>query len=569
MNKYKWLVKEPLNQKTQEQFPEISPVALQLLVDRGLDTQEKIDEFLKPDYSQDIHDPYLFSQMETAVNRLYLAKEKKEKIVIYGDYDADGVCGSSILFQAFKKVGLDFETYLPDREKEGYGLNQKVVKDLADQGARLIVTVDCGISNRAEVELAGALGLEVIITDHHFVPEQLPKALAIIHPRLDDSYPFRDLAGGGVAFKLAQAMVSHPKSGLGKKEREAFEKWLLDLVSISTVADMVPLLGENRTLVSHGLIVLAKTKNLGLQKLMEVGGINQDKLDARTIGFQIAPRINAAGRMAHANNAYQLLTTENLEEAIVIASQLNKRNLERQALTDQLVSQAKEQLGEVKDNQAVLFAWGEGWNPGVIGLVASKITQEYVRPAIVLSFDGQGYVGSGRSIKEFDLIKALDKFSSYFIKFGGHKGAAGFSLTKDKFEDFKFGFEAYAKQALKGVELTPSLLIDKTISLAEVDWPLVEILEQFKPYGMGNYQPRFLIKDLAVEAAETVGATGNHLRLMVKQGDLKRKIICFGFGEICEQLKPGDMIEAVCEVGVNQYNGNKELQLSLIDLKKK
>lgn len=568
MNKYKWILKPPVQEAVKEQFPEIHPVALRLLYDRGLTTQEKIEQFLSPDYSHDVHDPYLFSQMKLAVSRIYQAKEQQEKVVIFGDYDADGVCGSAILAKTFKEIGLNFSTYLPDREKEGYGLNVKAIKEIAGAGAKLIITVDCGISNAAEAQLTQELGLDLIITDHHHAPENPAQALAIIHPSWDKAYPFNNLAGGGVAFKLAQGLIKDPRSLLVGPAVEAFEKWLLDLVAISTVADIVPLVSENRTLVKFGLVVLSKTKNLGLQKLMEVASINPEKLDTFTLGYQIAPRINAAGRMDHANTAYKLLITDNLEEAITLAHQLNKRNLERQSLTERLVNEAKDQLKEVTAATAIIFAGGESWNPGIIGLVASKLTQDYARPAIVYSFNKERYVASGRSIKQFNLIEALDQLSGYFIKYGGHSGAAGFSCSPEKFQEFKEKITTLAQGKLFGLEFAPVLTVDQEITLAEADWPLSSALEQFSPYGEGNARPRFLIKDLTVALAETVGADGSHLRLLVKQGEYSRKIICFGFGGFCERLKVGEQIDVVCELGLNQWNGNQELQLSLVDLKK-
>ncbi|MCX6785534.1 MAG: single-stranded-DNA-specific exonuclease RecJ [Candidatus Komeilibacteria bacterium] len=566
MNKYKWRLKTAPPAQFFQQFPEISPAVLTLLYDRGLTEQAQIEEFLSPDYSHDICDPYLFSQMKTAVERIYQAKVKNEPVVIFGDYDADGVCGSAILARVFKELGLNFTTYLPDREKEGYGLNIKAVEEIARGGAKLIITVDCGISNAAEAARVKELGLDLIITDHHHVPINSPEALAIIHPAWDKNYPFKFLAGGGVAFKLASGLVKDRHFTAGEN-REGLEKWLLDLAAISTVADMVPLIGENRTLVKFGLVVLAKTKNLGLKKLMEVAGINPEKLDTFSLGYQVAPRINAAGRMDHANTAYELLTTDNVEEAITLAHQLNKRNTERQQLTEKLVTEAKAQLKSLAPLPLLLIVGGENWNPGIIGLVASKLTQDFARPALVYSFDGIRYVASGRSIKEFNLIEALDKLSDYFIKYGGHAGAAGFSISPEKFEEFKQKIIALATEQLTGRELIPTLTIDQELTLAQVDWPTVNALEQFSPYGEGNLKPRFLIKDLTVVLAETVGETGSHLRLMVKQGLLTRKIICFGFGELCPLLAPGQKIDAVCELGVNQWNGNQELQLSLIDLK--
>ncbi|MDP2587017.1 MAG: single-stranded-DNA-specific exonuclease RecJ [Candidatus Komeilibacteria bacterium] len=569
MNKYRWLVKPTINEAIKQQFPELPVTVLQLLDDRGLTTQAQIDEFLHPDYSANIHDPYLFSQMKLVVDTLYQAKADGHKLAIFGDYDADGVCGSAILHQVFTLLNFDFVTYLPDREKEGYGLNAKAVKILADQGVKLVITVDCGISNVADIELANSLGLQVIITDHHHVPDQVPPALAIIHPGWDKNYPFKFLAGGGVAFKVGQALLRDSRAQLPVGQSAvALEKWLLDLASISTVADMVPLLGENRTIVKYGLIVLTKTKNLGLAKLMEVAAINQDKADATTIGWQLAPRINAAGRMAHANSAYELLTTANIEQAIVLAGQLNKRNTERQSITEKLFTEAKQQLGAVTADQPVLIAVGEKWNPGLLGLVSSKLTQEFSRPSLVLSDQGgESYVASGRSIKEFNLIEALEHFKDYFLRFGGHAGAAGFSLAKTKLEAFKKDFSAYVGQKLAGANLTPTLMIDRELILNEVNWDLIEALEEFKPFGENNYKPRFLLKNVAVVVAEAIGADKTHLRLLVSQGERREKIICFGFANVCASLKPGDQIDVVCELGINQWNGNREIQLSLVDIK--
>ena len=561
----KWLIKPKIKPELINKFPEIHPVILQLLADRNLTNQKDIDEFLMPDYSQDIHDPYLFSQMKKAVKRIYQAVDKKQKVIIYGDYDADGVCGSAILAKTFKKIGVDFEVYLPSRELEGYGLNQVAVTELAKNQNKLLITVDCGISNVEEVNLANKLGLEVIITDHHHVPENLPKAFAIIHPGLDKNYPFNDLAGGGVAFKFAQAILRSQESKLKQTESEVFEKWLLDLVAVSTIADMVPLVGENRTLVKHGLIVLSKTKNLGLQKLIEVSGIKTDRMDNYVVGWQIAPRINAAGRMEHANSAYKLLTTENIEEAITISHGLNKRNQERQALTERLINESISQLGEFGEKLPVLFAQGEDWPAGIIGLVSSKLTNKFARPSIVLTKSDNNYVASGRSIEEFNLIESLDDHKDFFERYGGHSGAAGFTIKQEKLEDFQKKFLAYAKKKLSKIELLSKITIDTAITLKEIDWQLIELLLKFEPFGQGNFKPKFLLKNLEVVLVESVGQDSKHLRLIVKENNLQRKVICFGFGE--SELKVEDKIDLVCEIGVNEWNGNREIQLSMVDYK--
>ena len=563
-----WFVKPKISEELINKFPEINPVILQLLAQRDLNTQAGIDEFLFPDYSQDIHDPYLFTHMATAVARIYLALARRERAVIYGDYDADGVCGSAILAKTLKKIGLDFEVYLPSRELEGYGLNQKAINELALGGAKLIVTVDCGISNTAEVALANSLGLDVIITDHHHVSKEEPAAVAIIHPGWDKAYPFNNLAGGGAAFKFAQAIIKSPQSKLSPEEQEIFEKWLLDLVAISTVADMVPLIGENRTLVKHGLIVLSKTKNIGLQKLIEVSGLSPDRLDNYAIGWQLAPRINAAGRMEHANAAYKLLTTENIEEAITIAHSLNKSNQERQVLTERLINESIAQLGEIDERLPVLFVQGQDWPIGIIGLVASKLTNKFARPAIVLSGGADELVASGRSIVEFNLIEALDEFKSYLARYGGHSAAAGFTIKAAKLFEFKEKFTSFAQNKLAGVQFLPRVHIDAEIKLAQIDWRLVEALADFEPFGQGNHKPKFLISGLTLMSVETVGLESKHLRLMVQEGSLQRKVICFGFGEANDLLAPGGKVDLVCEAGVNEWNGKKELQLSLVDYRK-
>lgn len=571
MNKYRWRLNEiSITDRDISRFPEISPVILNLLFQRGLKTQEEIDKFISPDYSKDLNNPLLFKNMPKALDRIYSARDKGENVLIYGDYDADGVCGSAILHKTFRKIGITFQTYLPDREKEGYGLNQKAIQQFAEENVNLVITVDCGISNANEVSLANKLGMEVIITDHHYIQEKIPDAICIIHPSLDPSYPFGSLSGGGVAFKLAQALLADPRSGLSKLEAEVFEKWLLDLAAISTVADMVPMTGENRVIVKYGLFVLAKTKNLGIKKLMEVSQVNENKLDTFTIGFQLAPRLNAAGRMSHANNAYRLLTTENIEEAIIIAHELNKKNIERQNLTQVYYEASKLQIGKVSEDIPAVFAVGQGWNKGIIGLVASKLTQEYSRPAIVFSKDTTDdfYTASARSIPELNLIEALGELNGYFMRYGGHKGAAGFSIKQELLEEFQGKFSELCKNKLKGVAFIPEITIDSKIKISQIDWQMIESLDNFLPYGEANPKPKFLIEGAVVVLAETVGQDSSHLRLIVKDEGIKRKIICFGFGSVCELLKPGDRLNAVCEIGVNEWNGNKEIQLSLNDFKK-
>ncbi|MCX6784577.1 MAG: single-stranded-DNA-specific exonuclease RecJ [Candidatus Komeilibacteria bacterium] len=427
MSKFTWKILPAAPKEWLEKFPELSEAVGTLLWQRQLSTDQEIESFLSPDYSRDLYSPFLFNHLAKVVERLQQAKAKDELVYIYGDYDADGVCGSAILARTFKKLGFKFAVYLPHREKEGYGLNKLALDFIKDQGAKIVITVDCGISNTEEVAYANSLGLEVIITDHHQLPAELPKALGIIHPQAPgEAYPFKYLAGGGVAYKLACGLIE--KSDWSDLEKEKMKKWLLDLVAISAVADMVPLLGENRTLVKYGLIVLSKTQNLGLNELMILANTNTDKITADTISWQLAPRLNAAGRMEHANTALELLVTESLEEATGLALGLNQNNLDRQQQVEEVLQVAKATL-QINDN--LLIAVGDGWPAGLLGLVSSKITQEFSKPSLVITWDGRQYVGSGRSIKDWNLMTAITAQAELLDKFGGHPQAAGFRLKKE------------------------------------------------------------------------------------------------------------------------------------------
>jgi len=584
----KWILAKKISNRVINKFPEIHPVVLQLLSNRGLTSQEKIDEFLMPDYSQDIHDPFLFQDMRKAVERIIKAIEKKEKILVYGDYDVDGVCSAVLLVDSLKNMGaVSVDVYIPDRETEGYGLNKEAIKEIAKEKTNLLITCDCGITSKEEIVLANDLGIEVIITDHHCQPPELPdKALAIINPKLEkEKYPFKDLAGVGVAFKLIQALLKDERIKI--KNKEAFEKWLLDLVALGTVADCMPLLGENRTLVKYGLIVLNKSRRIGLRELIGVAGLDKKNnfnnnnnlkklefsLDTYNIAFQLGPRINAAGRMNHASTAYRLLVTQDKEGARRIAFNLNQTNKERQKLVEKIFQEAKKQIGKVNSEKKILFALGEhknNWLAGLIGLIAGKICENYYRPAIVMSETEKEIIGSGRSIPEFDITNALEKSKKYLARFGGHKGACGFTLKKKSLlKGFKNKLRKIAQEELRGKELMPSFLIDVEIKLNEIDWKLYEDLKKFEPYGEGNLRPKFLTKNLQILGIERVGQEGQHLRLFLQDDEFNsKKFISFNSGdEWGEKLKIGDRIDVVYEMSVNLWNGSKELQLKIIDLR--
>jgi len=565
----KWVVAEPYPAEFGRKFSEYPPIVVQLLYNRGLDSKEAVDEFLNIDYDKGLHDPFLFRDMRKAVERIFRAVDNKEKIYIFSDFDADGVCAGTILATTFAEYGVKAEVYIPHRETEGYGVNPKAIEYIAGQGAKVIITCDCGISNNESIALAAERGIDVIVTDHHQEPAELPKrAYAIIHPKLKgETYPCKYLSGGPVAFKLAQAILrARPV-----KNGEAFEKRLTELAAIAQVADMMPLLGEARAIVNFGLKVLNKTTRLGLRKLYETAGIVPGAVTTQTIGYQIAPRINAAGRMDHANNAFALLSTADDEEATRLAIALNDANAERQRVTKTITDEAREQIiATGQEERAAIVTFCERWPAGLNGLVSGKIVEEFNRPAFVFTKKNESeYVGSGRSIPIFNLITALQTMPDAFLRFGGHPGAAGMSIEPSKFESFKERIFSFAEKELAGKDLTPSLSIDKELSLVDVDWKLEEWLAKFEPHGMANRPLLFVGRALTVIAADAIGADGKHLRLTLCENEGKaHKCIGFKFGDWAEDLASGDKIDAVFEINVNEWNGNRELQLRIVDLTK-
>ncbi|MFH1866728.1 MAG: single-stranded-DNA-specific exonuclease RecJ [Patescibacteria group bacterium] len=564
----KWKIAEPITNQIKAQFSEIELVLLQLLVNRSLMQQEAIDEFLNPDWGEDVHDPYLFKDMAMAVDRIYRAIKMNELICVYADYDADGVTGAVILVSSLRKLGAEVQVYLPHREREGYGINQAAVRYLADKQVKLIITCDCGVANVEEITLAASLGIDTIITDHHQAKETLPPAVAIIHPSLPrENYPGKNLSGGATAYKLVQGLLSGGDCELGEKEKEVWEKWLLDLVAISLVADMVPLLGEARTLVKYGLVVLQKNRRLGLQKLIEVAGVNPELITTNTIGWQIAPRINAAGRMDHANAGYQLLMSEDSCEAEELARSLNLTNTERQRVSEEMLQQALEQVGKLKRSDYAVFTFMPEWPLGVVGLVAGKLVQKYNRPALVMCAEGDNIVGSARSIPALDLMQVLKETDQHLIKYGGHKQAAGYKMTKANYEKFIKAFNKVARQHLKDKDLTPVLELDAELELAKTDWLVYEAVQKLEPTGQTNPIPLFALFDLEVVAINPVGSEGQHWRLQLRQGEVEKKFITFNALQKGVDLKVGDKIDVAFEVGVNEWNGNRELQLKIMDFK--
>jgi len=489
--------------------------------------------------------------------------------LVYGDYDADGVTSSALLYDILDKLGLRIDVYIPHRETEGYGFNMDSVQEIIKGKYTLVISCDCGISNYPEIEKLNKAGIDVIITDHHQEPEKLPPALAIVHAGLsrEKKYPFHKLAGVGIAYKLACGLLKSDLCKLNKSDGNKIAKWLLDLVALGTVADMVPLIGENRTLVKYGLMVLKKTQRLGLQQLYEISGTSVEKMSSYTIGFQLGPRLNAAGRIDHANTAFELLITKNLERAIEISNELNVKNRERQNITEKLVLEAKEDLKIISKEQKMIWVQNKNWNLGIIGLVAGKLSNEYYRPSFVLGYDGENWVCSSRGIEELDLMEVINNISDKLLRFGGHKSAAGFSLSAENIDDVKNNIEKFINQKLKGIQLEPSVHLDMEISLGDIDWDLWRYLDKFEPFGMDNKKPKFLLKNCDIKEIQFLGTDKTHLKITLEQEGQIKKAIGFRMVKNFPDLKVGDQIDLVAEIGLNEWNGSRSLELYIEDIK--
>ncbi len=571
----RWLVQEPITSEVKAQFPELNGTILQLLWNRGLHTQEEMDVFLGPDWSRDTFDPALFVNMPLAVSRVFQSLENGEVITIHGDYDADGTCGTAVLVSTLREMCRAFHfnekkvtAYIPHREKEGYGMSIETIEHLhAHEKTKLVITVDCGISNKPAIDRGVELGIDTIVCDHHTMPAELPTKAILIHPLVPgETFPNKHLCGTGVAFKLASALIVEARNR-GAAFSDGHEKWLLDLVAIATVTDVMPLRGENRVLEKYGLLVLNKTRRKGIQKLLDVAGSTLGELDTVSIGFQIGPRLNAAGRMTHASEALDLLIEEDDVHATTLAMRLQELNVQRQKASQLMYEQARKQVGEA-EGEALIVAYQEGWGAGLVGLVAGKLANEFGRPTLVIGKDGEKFVGSGRSIEGFDVTKALHHASAYLDKFGGHPQACGFSVIgEERFHKAMEMMKEFAAIELKSEELEPRLMIDAEIPLAEIGWELFDGLKAFHPFGTGNPVPIFSSRGVRVSSFSTVGRTGGHLKLRL-QGQTGKLVeaIGFGFGDWVEKLTLGAQIDVAYEIQVNEWNGNRQLQVRIVDL---
>ena len=561
MNK-KWQIYETDEEKIEElkEKYKLNDLLATILVNRGIDNEEKIRLFLEPT-RQDFYNPFLMKDMEIAVERIVKAIENQEKVIIYGDYDVDGITSTTVLKKFLKDLGLEVSYYIPNRLNEGYGLNNTAIEKIVNEGYSLMITVDCGISAIEEIDYANSLGLETIITDHHEPGEVLPKALAVVdNKRKDSTYPFRDLAGVGVAFKLTQALGIK----LGLKE-ETYLKYL-DIVCVGTISDIVPLVDENRVITKLGLLLVRQTKNMGLKSIINSSGYN--KIDSNTISFGVAPRINACGRMGKAEEALELLLSTDIYIVNELTKKLNEHNRERQEIEKAIYESAVEKIEENHlDENRTIVVGGEDWHHGVIGIVSSKITDMYFKPSILLSFEEDGIgKGSGRSVPGFDLHQALTKCQDTLEKFGGHSMAVGVTIKKENLEKFRKEFEKVA-EAEKTEDIVPILNVDAKIELNYLDKDVIESLKALEPFGEANKMPIFAFKNLRIDSIRAL-SEGKHLKLTLKEDNRIINAIGFNMGELAEEYRIGDKIDVAGVLEINTFNGVDNLQINIKDVMK-
>lgn len=544
----------PKNQEKGQIPPELTSLGLpdrllELLLDREIDTPQKIERYLHPK-REDLYDPMLMQDMDKAVAVIRDALEKHEEITVFGDYDVDGVTATAILLTYLRKQGAQVDFYIPDRHGEGYGLNIAAVEQIATH-SKLLITVDCGITCAAEVARAKELGMRVIVTDHHQLGPQLPQCEAVLNPLLG-SYPFRRLCGAGVAFKLVQAMGG----------TEAIEP-LWELAALATIADIVPLMDENRVIVYYGLAAMAATQRPGLIALMESAGVDPQKVTSSDVAFRMAPRINAGGRLALASRGVQLLTTRRMDTAREIAEELNQDNIRRRELEIEIFHQADEMTRQQIDflNERAIVICGEGWNPGVIGLAASRLVEKYKWPTILLSKDGDVCVGSARSIPGVNIHDAMSTCRDLFVRFGGHAQAAGLTIEAKNVPEFRRRLSEAIREQAAPEAFIPTEEYDLELELSEMTEEFVDAFSAMQPTGFGNPAPVFCVRGVHTTDVRTIGKDGAHLRLRLAQGSEMRPAIGFRMGERAADLP--EVIEAIVTLSINVWQDKRNVQCEL------
>jgi single-stranded-DNA-specific exonuclease len=567
----RWILSEPhaLARELAQRL-RTSPLIAQMLLNRGLTDPKDCTDFLRPTLRL-LHDPSLLPNLPLAAQRIAQAIKDQQKIFIYGDYDVDGITATAILWHAIKLLGGVVEYYIPHRIEEGYGLNTEAIAQLCERGARLIVSVDCGVTAMEPAKAACDRGVDLIITDHHEMHPQLPQCFTVVHPRLTDAYPNPSLCGAGVAFKLAWG-VGLAVSG-ANRVNEDFRNFLVEataLAALGTIADVVPLIGENRVLAHFGLNGLRDSKLNGIRALISSAGLDGQNIDCYHVGFVLAPRLNACGRMGHANLAVQLLTDADPGKANEIATYLDQQNRARQAIEKKILDEAIAQIqrnGFDRDESRGIVLGADGWHPGVIGIVASRVVDRFHRPTVMVAMNNGVGQGSGRSVNGFHLTRALEKCAQHLDTFGGHEMAAGVKLRPENFAAFRTAFVDCVNQSIDPALLVPELRMDCQAELAHLSHALVQEMKRLGPFGHGNRRPLLCCRGLTLAGPpRRVGKSGDHLQLFVKQGRNHMKCIAFGYGAMFDKLSAGMMIDLAVEPQLNEYNGHTSVELAVKDL---
>lgn len=555
----RWLTEPPITTEAASALAGYDPIMRQLLFNRNIFTTRDADAFLNARPTTD-DDPFIIRDMGAAAERLERAIRQREPVAVYGDYDTDGVTATALMVQVLSVLGADARPYIPNRFDEGYGLNIAALEELKAGGVKLALTVDCGIRSLAEAAHAKRIGLDLIISDHHHVGDALPDALAVINPKRDDDpYPEKGLAGVGLAYKMAQALV-RPRSPQPINGSD-----VLDLVALGTVADLAPLTGENRMLVRRGLKMLNAPRRQGIKSLLQASRAKRGAVDAGTIGYVLGPRLNAAGRLESALAAYELLTTDDVFRAGELAGRLEKQNRERQELTRQITAHARE-LALQGDQEAVfLFAAHESFNAGVVGLAAARLSEEFYRPAAVASIGERETKGSARSIKEFHITQALDSCAELLARHGGHAAAAGFTVANENLDELANRLRRYTAEALAGEDLRPAIRIDLQVQPVEAAIELADALAQLEPCGYGNPPPLFAAYGLQPRNAKSVGADGAHLKLELSDG--ARTLEAIAFGQAYWLANMPERVDVVYALEVNEWQGERRLQMNVKDIR--
>ncbi len=556
MNRYRWKLLPPVPVKHPITDSSLPPLVAQLLYNRGITREADVELFLNAD-SRLSNDPYLLPDIHPAITRIYRALLSAESIAVYGDFDVDGISGAALLTQGLASLDARVTTYIPHRLKEGHGLNTTALWELQQQGINLVITVDCGVTGVDAVKKAAKKGLDIIITDHHTPLDELPPAIAVIDPKRPDSaYPFADLSGVGVAFKLLQALYK-------SMQKEEQLNQFIDLVALGTVADMMPIQGENRYLVRQGLEVLNTSPRAGIRQMAALANLDVGSLDAESISWILAPRLNSAGRLENAMVSYNLLTTDAADEAYSLALQLEETNAERQKLTASALSKARQQVLD-KFIPPLIITADIDYPGGVLGLVAGKLVNEFYRPSIAIRIGDKYSSASCRSIPEFDIIKAISSCRELLSRFGGHSQAAGFSLPTELLPQLEQQLCQLASSQLDGLDLRPHLEIDAEIRLDYFNNETFGTIQLLAPFGKGNQLPIFLSRGVSVSDCQLMGNNGDHLRLKLKQNGFLWDAVAFGLGDLMPRMQ--SVVDIVYNIEVNRWGGEERLRLNILDM---